>query len=96
MQKYELMVVLKPLLVEDIKEKVMKKLEKVAKDHKANLEVKELMGKRLLAYPIKKYKEGYYVLFTLEANPAETKDIEKALNLTDEVLRFLLVKEEEL
>ncbi len=96
MQKYELMVVLKPLLVEDIKEKVMKKLEKKLADHKAKLELKELMGKRLLAYPIKKYKEGYYVLFTLEANPAETKEIEKTLNLTDEVLRYLLVKEEEL
>lgn len=96
MQNYELMLVLKPLLVEDIKEKVMKKLEKLAKDHKATLTVKDLMGKRLLAYPIKKYKEGYYVLYNLEAAPSDAKELEKSLNLSDEVLRYLLVREDQL
>ncbi len=48
-------------------------------------------GKRRLAYPIKHMIDGYYVLFLLKMKPADGKDIENSLRISDEVLRHLLI-----
>ncbi len=95
-QSYEVMVVVKPLLAEDIKEKVMKKLNNLVKKHNGTLEVKDSIGKRLLAYPINKYKEGYYILYKMTVNPSYIKEIDHDLKLSDEVLRYIIIREDEL
>ena len=94
--KYELMLLVKPLTNEDIKDKVLSKIEKQVKDLKGKIEVKESIGKRLLAYEIKKFKEGYYILANVELNPDDLSQFRRALSLQNEVLRFLLLKADNL
>ncbi len=53
------------------------------------------MGKRKLAYDIKKNKEGFYVLFNFEAKPELIAELERNYRITDEVIKFITVKKDE-
>jgi small subunit ribosomal protein S6 len=49
-------------------------------------------GRRRLAYPIQKQKEGYYVLMQVQLDPESIGELERNLKLTEEVIRYLLVR----
>ena len=49
-------------------------------------------GKRRLAYPINKEEEGYYTLISFTSSPAFTAELDRIYNITDGVLRSLIVK----
>lgn len=86
---YELVVLLHPDLEIDL-EKPLAKLRKIIADNKGEITKEENWGKRKLAYRIK--KEDFAVYMYLEVSlPAEgVKKLQSTLNITDEVLRFLL------
>ena len=52
----------------------------------------ERWGKRRLAYPIKHFEEGSYVLSRFKLKPASGKELEANLQISEEILRHLLVK----
>ena len=52
-------------------------------------------GKRRLAYPIQKQREGYYVLMQVQLDPESIVELERRLKLTEEVIRYLLVRVED-
>ena len=86
---YELVVLLHPDLEIDL-EKPLVKLRKIIADNKGEITKEENWGKRKLAYRIN--KEDFAVYVYLEVSlPAETvKKLQSTLNITDEVLRYLL------
>jgi len=51
-------------------------------------------GKRRLAYPIQKEEEGYYTLIAFTSSPEFTAELDRIYNITDGVLRSLIVKKE--
>lgn len=51
-------------------------------------------GKRRLAYPINKEEEGYYTLVAFTSSPEFTAELDRIYNITDGVLRSLIVKKE--
>ena len=50
------------------------------------------MGKKRLAYEIKKCKEGTYMLFNFEANPDSISELERVYRITDDIIKFIVVK----
>ncbi|MFQ6015387.1 MAG: 30S ribosomal protein S6 [Anaerolineae bacterium] len=52
-------------------------------------------GRRRLAYPIRRIKEGYYTVMQLQMPPGIMPNIKNSLQLTEEVIRHLLVRTEE-
>lgn len=52
-------------------------------------------GRKTLAYPIKKQKEGYYILFTFVAKPEFISEFERVLRLDDIVLKHMVIKKED-
>ncbi len=52
-------------------------------------------GKKSLAYKIKKFRDGYYVVLTLEADGAAIAELERRFRVTDHVIRFLSVRIDE-
>ena len=94
--KYELAIVVKPLSNEEIKEKVVQKLEKTVTDLEGKLSKFNFLGKRLLAYPIKNNKEGFYIFAKLNMSPKQVSAFDRALNLNTDILRFLRVTEDSL
>lgn len=51
-------------------------------------------GKRKLAYPINYENEGYYVLYKFESEPEFPAEFERIVNITDDAVRVLIVKDE--
>lgn len=94
--KYELAIVVKPLSNEEIKEKVVAKIEKAVKDLEGKLSKYNFLGKRLLAYPIKNNKEGFYIFAKLNMSPKQVKEFDRSMNLNSDVLRFLRITEDSL
>lgn len=54
----------------------------------------DMMGKKKLAYPIKKYTEGWYILFTYKTRPKNIASLERYLRIDDTVLKFLTIKKD--
>ena len=52
----------------------------------------DLWGSRDLAYPISKQTKGYYAHFELEADPKVAKDLDKALKVEEDIIRYLFVR----
>ena len=52
-------------------------------------------GKRRLAYEIAKQSEGYYYFVKVDAEPTMSVELEKDLRIMENVLRYLIVREEE-
>ncbi len=87
-RSYELMLVLRPEL--EVTDKSATELVEKLVAGEAKVVSTSLLGKKLLAYPIKKQIQGVYVLVKLEGAHARVSEIEKRVQMGTEVLRFLL------
>ncbi len=93
MNKYESIIIISPVVEEEgIKSLITKFSDLINSEGK--IESVEEMGKRKLAYEVKKNKEGYYVLFNFEAKPELIAELERNYRITDEVIKFIVVKKE--
>ena len=90
---YELTVLLHPDLEMDL-EKPLTKVEKIIADNGGKVVKKDNWGKRKLAYVIKKQEFAVYVLFEVAIAPANANKIQGLLNITDEVIRYLMVEKD--
>ncbi len=52
----------------------------------------DVWGRRALAYPIRKQKEGTYVFFHAQLDPQAIQELERNLKLDEEILRYLLLR----
>ena len=94
MNKYESVVIVNPNLEEESIKNLIKKFSDLIKTD-GNITSVEEMGKRKLAYEIRKQKEGFYVVIKFEAKPELIAELERNYRITDEVIKFIVVKEEE-
>tara|TARA_B100000029_G_scaffold501471_1_gene574945 strand:+ start:184 stop:642 length:459 start_codon:yes stop_codon:yes gene_type:complete len=70
--------------------------EKILKSHGGKITKKEQWGLRTLAYKIKKNRKGHYVLINIDGTPDAIHEMEKQMQLHEDVLRFLTIKVEAL
>lgn len=89
MKTYELALVLNSNLTEDKRKKLLETIKGWLKEVKVAKE--DVWGQKVLSYPIKREKIGFFQLLTLETD-ALPSDFEKRLIANDQVLRHLLVK----
>ena len=94
MNKYESVVIINPNVDEEaIKGLVQKFTDLINTDGK--VEKVDELGKRKLAYEVQKNKEGYYVIFTFEAKPDSITELERNYRITDEIIKFIVVRKDE-
>ena len=72
------------------------KVEKIITDLGGKIDKKDNWGKRKLAYEIKKQTWGIYVIYEIEIDPSKVRAINDKLNITEEVMRFLIVSLEDI
>lgn len=94
MRKYELMIIIHPRHDDRGAEEVSQAVISLLEGNTGTINKVNVWGRRKLAYPIKGQREGTYIVYKVELDPASIKQIEFALKLNDEILRFLLVKDE--
>lgn len=91
-RNYEMMYILRPDLSEEQVKQVIDQYRNLLAEYEAKeIEVK-LWGKRRLAYPIEKYQDGIYVLINYQADGQQVAPLERAMRLSEDVIRYLTLK----
>src|SRR5687767_4971910 len=91
MNQYEIAVLYHPDLEIDLL-KATSRVEKIFTDNGGKVVNVDNWGKRKLAYPIKKNEHAVYVFYTVELPAESVRKVESILNITDEVIRFLITR----
>lgn len=94
MNKYESVIIVNPN-VDDAGLKALEEKFTGLINENGKVESVENMGKKRLAYEIKKFKEGTYMLFNFESNPDSIKELERVYRITDDVIKFIVVRKED-
>jgi small subunit ribosomal protein S6 len=91
MNSYEIAVLYHPDLEIDLA-KAEAKFKSIVEANTGKITATDNWGKRKLAYKIKNHEHAVYVFYTVDIEPTAVAKIESTLNITDEVIRFLIVK----
>ena len=92
MRKYEIMYIINPTILEEGRDAVVEKVNGILTAAGATITKSEKWGERKLAYPIEKKETGFYVLTTLEIEGTELVNVQKKLNINEQMMRYIIVK----
>ena len=92
LRDYELVLVISPEVAEEKFEAAIDNVSRFITEKGGTISDIERWGKRKLAYPIIHFVEGSYVLARFKLKPAFGKELEANLQISEEVLRHLLVR----
>jgi small subunit ribosomal protein S6 len=96
MTKYETMFILQPELEAEAYDALVEKFKGIIETEGGEVTNVNRMGRRKLAYEVKKkFREGYYVLFNYTGEARATDELERYFRISDDVIRYLIVKEGE-
>ena len=91
---YETMYILRPDIAEDEVTSHIDKYNKLLEELGGKILDSQMRGKRRLAYQIAKHREGIYVQLSHQGDGQHIFKIEKAMRLSEDVIRYLTVKQE--
>jgi small subunit ribosomal protein S6 len=89
---YELMFIVRPDMTDEDLDKLIATLSSVVPASGGTVRSVEKMGKRRLAYTVRRFHDGIYVLMTVEGNGAVMHELERRLRVTEPVIKFLTVR----
>jgi small subunit ribosomal protein S6 len=92
---YELMFIVRPDMPEEDQDKLISTLESVVTGSGGQMKNVEKMGKRRLAYLVRRFHDGIYILLTLEGGGGLIHELERRLRVTEPVIKFLTVRIDE-
>ena len=95
MRNYEIMFIVNPSVVEEDIDKINTQIESIITAGGGKVAKVEKMGKRRLAYPVNKNRDGFYVLLTIQATGEIVKETERRLRVMDSVIKYLTVRMDE-
>lgn len=91
LRDYELTIIITPETSEEKLEASIESISRYITDREGTVSDVQKWGKRKLAYPIKHFIEGFYVLFQFKMKPQDGRELENNLRISEEVLRHLLI-----
>jgi small subunit ribosomal protein S6 len=92
LRDYELVIIVSPEAEDEAIESVIERVSRFITENSGTVSNIERWGKRRLAYPIKHFMEGSYVLARFKMKPKLSKELEASLGISEEVLRHLLTR----
>jgi small subunit ribosomal protein S6 len=95
-RNYELMFIIRPDIPDEEADRLISTLEGIATQSGATLKKTERIGKRRLAYRVRGFKDGNYVLFDIDSGPQPVKELERRLRVAEPVIKYLTVRLDEL
>jgi small subunit ribosomal protein S6 len=94
MNQYEVMYVIDPALEDSARVELINRFSDLVKKNGGEVDRVDEWGKRRLAYAIQYKTEGYYVLMYIKAPAELPREIERNMQISDSVLRYLTVRYE--
>ncbi|MFM7470381.1 MAG: 30S ribosomal protein S6 [Nodosilinea sp. LVE1205-7] len=90
---YETMYILRPDLNDEAVDGIIGKYQTLLTEQGVSILETQHRGKRRLAYEIDRFREGIYIQMNYAGNGAAVAPLERAMRLSDEVIRFLTIKQ---
>ena len=94
MRKYEVVFISRPM-EEEATNAVIEKFSNLIVANGGTIDKEDRWGKKRLAYEIKDCTDGFYCLFEYTAEPACSAELDRVMKITDEVLKHMIVREDE-
>ena len=91
MHKYETVILINDTLTKDVRNGVISKIEKFIASN-GKITKKDDIGYKKTAYEIRKQKSAYYYLIEFQANPETIYELERIYRITDEIIKFIVIK----
>jgi small subunit ribosomal protein S6 len=92
---YEVMFIVRPDVVDEELDKLVAGFEGTVTSGGGAIKATEKLGRRKLAYTVRKFNDGNYILLTIEANGAVVAELERRLRVTEPVIKFITVRMDE-
>jgi small subunit ribosomal protein S6 len=92
---YELMFIVRPDMVDEELDKLISTLETAVTSTGGTVKSVEKMGKRRLAYMVRRFNDGMYILLTVEGAGGLIHELERRLRVTEPVIKFITVRIDE-
>jgi small subunit ribosomal protein S6 len=92
---YELMFIVRPDMTDEDLDKLISTLQSAVPAAGGTVKSIEKMGKRRLAYTVRRFNDGIYVLLVVEGGGAVIHELERRLRVTEPVIKFLTVRIDE-
>lgn len=92
MRDYELVFIVSPQVGDEDIDGVTQRVSQIVANNGGEITETNPWGRRRLAYPINNFRDGYYVATKLRLNPTAAAEVERSLRLTEEIIRYLLIK----
>jgi small subunit ribosomal protein S6 len=93
MREYEVTLIVQPQLEETPRNELIERVNGwlTFGEDEADKPVAKHWGRRRLAYPIKKFTEGYYLHYEAKLDPSQISYLERNFQYADDILRYLVV-----
>jgi small subunit ribosomal protein S6 len=92
---YEVMFIVRPDVEDEEADKLIESLGNTVKTGGGQVKSAEKLGRRKLAYQVRKFNDGNYILLTIEADGAVVLELERRLRVTEQVIKFITVRMDE-
>lgn len=95
MNDYELMVIMDPRIGDEEMPQALESAVNTISVHGGEIGepvTAEPWGRRRLSFPINEQTEGYYAVYTLKMDPAQSREVDRDMKLNEQVLRFLVTR----
>jgi small subunit ribosomal protein S6 len=92
---YEVMYIVRPDMEEAALDQLIEDFGKNVTEGGGTIRSTEKMGRRRLAYTVKKFNDGFYVLMTIEAEGGLIAEVERRLRVSEPVIKFITVRIDE-
>jgi small subunit ribosomal protein S6 len=92
---YEVMFIVRPDVADEEVDKLVAGFTTTITTGGGAVKTVEKMGRRKLAYMVRKFNDGNYVLLTIEADGAGVLELERRLRVTEQVIKFITVRMDE-
>jgi small subunit ribosomal protein S6 len=92
MRPYEVMVILDPETDERSVQPTLEQYLTVITKGGGTVENLDIWGRRRLAYEIQKKSEGIYAVITLQANPADVKEMDRQFSINESIMRTKVIR----
>lgn len=92
-KNYEVMFIVKNM-EEEATEAIITRIQDLITRNGGTVNNLDRMGKKRLAYEVRKQTEGYYVLVEFSIEPAQIKEIDRVIKINENIMRHLIVKQD--
>lgn len=95
MRKYEVVYVIRPDLDEENTTAVIDRFADLVASQGGEMLKIDKWGKRRLAFEVKDFREGFYVIMHIDAEPQVADELDRVFKITESVIRHIIVREDE-